>query len=174
MSPKDETINYDFIRTLEIEDILLIESSHKTHEMYIEGTPLNLHIGKPDETKIIITGKYVVFEISVEIKVHKENIDEEEEKTLVLESVAKFGAIYQYENLDEWDDNAINDFASTFFRFSAITHILAFAREHFFTQMTKSGYPRLHIPLIKSLLDEDGEQAASQELSTVMTKEEEK
>lgn len=168
MSPKDENINYDFIRTLEIEDILLIESNHKVHEMYIEGMPLDLHIGKPDETKIFVTEQYVVFEISVDIKVYKQAVDKE--KKLILESLAKFGAIYKYENLDDWDDNAIISFAGTFFRFSAITHILAFAREHFFTQMTKSGYPRLHIPLIKSLLDEDGEQAASQELSTIMTK----
>lgn len=169
MSHNEENINYDFIRTLEIEDVLLIESNHKAHEIYIEGTKLDLNIAKPDETKVMVTDEYIVFEISVDIKVSK--IDEkleDDEKILMLETSAKFGAIYLYKNLDDWDENSIRSFAATFFRFSAVTHILAFAREHFYSQMIKSGYPRLHIPLIKSLLDEDGEQAASQEISTVM------
>jgi len=169
MSHSDEDINYDFIRTLEIEDVLLIESNHKAHELYIEGSQLDLNIAKPDETRIIVTGEYIVFEISVNIEVfRKESSVQDEEKILILETSAKFGAIYKYENLDEWDENSIKSFASTFFRFSAVTHILAFAREHFYSQMIKSGYPRLHIPLIKSLLDEDGEQAASKEISTVI------
>ncbi|MBU1504346.1 hypothetical protein KKC34_12340 [bacterium] len=175
MSHDEESINYKFIKTLEIEDVLLIESNHKVYEMYIEDTKLDLNIAKPDETNIIVTDEYIVFEISVDIRVSRtDNTLEDDKKILLLETSAKFGAIYKYQNLDDWSENSIQGFASTFFRFSAVTHILAFAREHFYSQMIKSGYPRLHIPLIKSLLDEDGEAAASQEISTIMTKEEDK
>ena len=152
-----------FISTLEIHDVLLTEASHKVSKLYEEGSQLTIALAH-DKLGILVTETIVAFEIDFKLKIFNQN--DENQENILIDSSAKFGAIYTYENLDGWEEGQVEQFAATFYRFSAITHITAFARQHFYSLITNSGYPRLQLPLIKSLLDKEAENVASDSLST--------
>jgi hypothetical protein len=168
---KIQSSELDFIKTLEIHDVLLMECNHKVSELYRDNRKLHIDISKADENSIIVTEQFVVFEISVSLKIFDKEVNDENETKPLVESSAKFGAIYSYENSSDWDEDTVAGFGASFFRFSAITHMMAFAREHFYSVISKSGYPRLHIPLIKSLIDDEAEKVASEALQSDKAKE---
>jgi len=161
------TEQLDFIKTLEVEDILLLDSNHTVHKLYQEETKLQVNLKQTeDDNSITILDDFVIFNMSMQIELYEEN-SELNQENLLLESYAKFGAIYSYENLNGWKEEEIELLSINFFRYSAITHIMAFARQHFYTMTNKSGYPRLQIPLIKSMLDEEAENVASEQLKAM-------
>lgn len=149
----------EFIQSLEIQDILLIESDHKIYSLY-NGQKLSFNFEKVGDLNLIVEKDFVVFEIEAAIQID----DRDTEESLVY-SKAKFASIYSFDKdkLVKYVDH-IDDFVINFFQFSAITHIIAYAREYFYNIISRSGYPRLTVPLVKSLLDEDAEKAASEKL----------
>jgi len=151
----------EFIKSLEIHDILLLESDHKVYTLF-NNEKLLVDFKKIGELNLVINDDLIVFEIEVELQVL------DKENNLLIESKAKFASIYLYdkENFENIEID-IKEFSINFFQFSAITHILAFAREHFYSILMKSGYPRITLPLIKSLLDEEAEEEASVKLKTI-------
>lgn len=148
-----------FIKTLQIQDVLLMSSEHKVYSLFV-GQNLSLDFDKIGEINLAVADDFIVFEIEASLQIKDNKTDE-----LLLKSTAKFASIYSFDKKTlEKDVDNINDFALNFFQYSAIVHILAYVREYFYTVVGKSGYPRLTIPLIKSRGDEEAEIAASDEM----------
>lgn len=170
-----ENNEINFIKTLEIEDVLLLESNHKIFNLYLKNKYQNLSIllEKDDEnSKILVDKNFIIFELAASLSISNSNDSsvnegEDAEDELLLKSFAKFAAIYSFENLNELSEDQIEGFAHTFFRFSAVTHMMSYMRTHFYHLVAASGYPRLHIPLIKSSLDEEAENVASDEINSL-------
>lgn len=155
----------EFIKTLEIQDILLISSEHTLHHLFDESLELSIGFSKVGEINLIVDNDFIVFEVEAAVEIHKKDEEESEDDNLLLSSKAKFAAVYSYEPfLQEKFGDSFEDFAMNFFQYGAITHILAYAREYFYSLLGRSGYPRLTLPLVKSLLDKDAEDAASNAL----------
>lgn len=85
---------------------------------------------------------------------------ESAEKSLV-ELSTSFAAIYTFEDKEKFEEN-VQELATSFFQYAATTHMIAFARKYFFDELINSGYPRLLISLVKSGLNEETENAASE------------
>lgn len=154
----------DFIKTLEIRDVLLVESEHNVNSLFLDkNTNLGVDLSHSEDNEIKVLDGYVIFEMSLSLLIYN-NEDRHEDIEPVLKSAAKFAAIYSYNSEMFNDEDDIEGFAINFFRFSAGTHIIAFARKYFYDMVNNSGYPRVFIPLIKSALDDDAEQAASEHL----------
>jgi len=150
-----------FIKSLEIIDVLLLSSKHDVYSLH-NDKELSLNFEKKGDLNLIIKNDMIIFEVVAIVELIDESNNE-----LLLSSEAKFASIYAYDKkVLGLNENEISGLADTFFRYSAITHILSFAREYFSAIIVKSGYPRVILPLIKSALDEEAEEEASKTLNT--------
>jgi len=147
----------DFFKTLVIQDILLMNSEHNIYNLY-HNQELVIDFKNESDFGLIIEDDLIVFEVGIGLDISDKNEDD----NILISSKAKFAGVYSYDkhNLSDVD---IEEFAKTFFQYAAITHIMAFCREHFSSILLKSGYPRIILPLI-NLLDEDAQKAASKDL----------
>ncbi len=146
------------IKTLEIEDILLLEAEHKVYTLF-NSQELSFSFDILDDINIVVQENFIIFEVQTILK-----IDNKISQELLLESNAKFASMYLFKNKFDMSENEIEEFAIHFFRFSAVTHTIAYAREYFYNIISKSGYPRLTLPLMKSLVDKDIEDESIKEL----------
>ncbi len=151
----------NFVKSLEILDVLLLKSEHNVFSLF-NNDKIIVDFKKMNDLNLVVENDLIIFEIEIMV-----NIASEKNNDLLLESSAKFASVYAYNNEVFGEDKTIKDiegFANNFFRFSAITHILAFAREYFYNIISKSGYPRITLPLIKSLIDDAADKAAIKEI----------
>ncbi len=147
----------DFIKTLVIQDILLMNSEHNVYNLY-NNQELVIDFKKESDFELIIEDDLIVFEVGICLDI----LDKNKDDNILISSKAKFAGVYSYDknNLSDVD---IEEFSKTFFQYAAITHIMAFCREHFSSILLKSGYPRIILPLV-NFLDEDAQKAASKQL----------
>jgi len=147
----------DFIKTLVIQDILLMNSEHNVYNLY-NNQELVIDFKKESDFELIIEDDLIVFEVGIGLDISDKNEDD----NILIVSKAKFAGVYSYDK-NHLSDVGIEEFSKTFFQYAAITHIMAFCREHFSSMLLKSGYPRIILPLV-NLLDEDAQKAASKQL----------
>jgi len=147
----------DFIKTLVIQDILLMNSEHNVYNLH-NNQELVIDFKKESDFGLIVENDFIIFELAIGLDI----LDESTPDSLLLSSKAKFAGVYSYDK-NNLSDTDIEKFSKTFFQYAAITHIMAFCREHFSSILVKSGYPRIILPLI-NLLDEDAQKEASKQL----------
>jgi len=150
-------IEQDFIKTLVIQDVLLMNSEHNVYDLH-NNQELVIDFKKESDFELIIEDDLIVFEVGIGLDI----LDKNKDDTILISSKAKFAGVYSY-NKNNLSDIDIENFARNFFQYAAITHIMAFCREYFSSILVKSGYPRIILPLI-NLLDEDAQKAASKDL----------
>jgi hypothetical protein len=156
-----------FIKTLEIQDIFLLSSNHKLFHLYSEQK-MSINFDKVGDINVTTGENFVVFEIEAIVNIYDNEKQEEDDSKTLLSSKAKFGAIYSFDPKALGDSiEHLEDFAIHFFQYGAIAHVLAYAREYFSNIITRSGYPRFVIPLIKTELDKDGEEHALKAIEEV-------
>lgn len=155
----------NFIQSLEIQDILMISSEHQVYSLFNEQS-LSVEFDKVDDINVVVEKDFVVFEIEALLEVYDKDT-KDDDNGLLVKSKAKYASIYSFnpEQLGMHIEK-VDEFAIHFFQYSAIIHVLAYAREYFYSILSRSGYPRLTLPLIKTLVDKDAEEVASKSIQT--------
>jgi len=164
MSLQPNELEQNFIKTLTIQDVLLLNSEHNVYDIY-SNQEIIIDFQKDSDLNLVIEEDFIVFEVAIKLDI----LDKKNDDSLLLSSKAKFAGIYSYEENNLEDEN-IEEFAMTFFRFAAVTHILAFCREYFHTIIIKSGYPRSILPLV-NLLEDEAQKQASKKITKTKIKE---